>query len=84
MIIHGGYWKNEYNIDNSLIDTLPDFLINQNYAVYVLEYRRVEGSNGGWPETNQDILIAMIKLNEYKNIIDINKVVVSGHSAGFH
>lgn len=84
IILHGGYWRARYNLDNALIDSLYSFLADQHNYVYVPEYRRVD-RNGGFPETNADIILALNKLidiqKEYSNI-DLNRVVLIGHSAG--
>ena len=63
-----------------------------------IEYRRVSGavdaaeSEGGWPETNQDILAALTKLYDeitYHNkeatdsyLLDPSRIFFIGHSAG--
>lgn len=41
IILHGGFWKFKYNIDNSAIDLLPSHFLSQGYAVCEIEYRRV-------------------------------------------
>ena len=74
VLIHGGFWKHKYSIDNSAIDTLPQFLVAKGYIVYVIEYRRVltvdqlddkgDTNNGGWPNTNNDIISALQLLPE--------------------
>jgi acetyl esterase/lipase len=88
-IIHGGFWMGEYNIDNSLIDTLIDYLTSRNYSVCMIEYRRVGnlGGDGGYPYTNDDIINALNKLNEISlttEHMDITKTIILGHSAGGH
>lgn len=62
-IIHGGYWRQQYNVDNALIDTLPGLVIAQGWWAVTVEYRRgnpsIDGGAGGWPITNRDILLAL-------------------------
>lgn len=87
VIIHGGFWKQQYNIDNALIHTLAPFFVTEGFAACEVEYRRgrLDGGAGGWPMTNHDINSALIKLHEYSlshPAIDINRVAVLGHSAG--
>lgn len=89
-IIHGGYWRHKYNIDNSLVDKLSSLITTNGYHSYVIEYRRVNPdeplvSDGGWPNSNQDIIAALQFLysqTSLESIVDYNKVVVIGHSAG--
>jgi hypothetical protein len=41
VLIHGGFWKVKYGIDNSSIDSLVPFLLSKGMAVCQIEYRRV-------------------------------------------
>lgn len=63
VIIHGGYWRQQYNVDNALIDSLPGFFANEGWWAVMIEYRRgnkeADGGDGGWPRTNQDMLLAL-------------------------
>jgi acetyl esterase/lipase len=96
-VIHGGYWKQKYNLDNALITDVAHYFSNQDYWSVHLEYRRgnaEDGGKGGWSYTNEDVLLALHKLheishdhsNEYNTaraqLMDINRVVIVGHSAG--
>ena len=67
VIIHGGFWKSKYGIENSAIDSLPDSLLSAGMAVCVVEYRRVGASTiddeGGFPRSNEDILEALRRLH---------------------
>ncbi len=63
MVIHGGYWENVWNIDNALIHTLPPFLVQNGHYVCAVEYRRSEHVGGGWPGTNDDIVMALNTLH---------------------
>ena len=85
VIIHGGFWREQYTLDNSLIDSLPVFFINEGFAVYMVEYRRVgPQSQGGWPETNEDILTALQQIPRLSQSFPLqtNNVLILGHSAG--
>ena len=68
VILHGGFWKFEYGIDNSAIDTLPGTLLASGMAVCVVEYRRVGAASvddeGGFPRSNEDVLAALRKVND--------------------
>eukprot|EP01031_Cornospumella_fuschlensis_P028158 gene28158-34000_t len=87
VLVHGGYWKQKYNLNNSLIDGLVGFFLQEGFAVVHAEYRRgnqQDGGAGGWPETNDDIyaiLVSLYYLAPQRNL-DIERVMILGHSAG--
>eukprot|EP01031_Cornospumella_fuschlensis_P027236 gene27236-32905_t len=65
VLVHGGYWKQKYNLNNSLIDGLVGFFLQEGFAVVHAEYRRGnqrDGGAGGWPETNDDIYAILVSL----------------------
>ncbi|WP_434448767.1 alpha/beta hydrolase [Lentzea sp. E54] len=74
VVIHGGFWHQRYGLE--LGRPLADALVNDGFAVWNIEYRRVSGG-GGWPRTGQDVLAAI-------DAVDIGPVVTLGHSAGGH
>lgn len=78
-IIHGGYFKAKYGIENSGVDSLVPFLLERGFSAALIEYRRVGQPGGGFPGSNEDIILALNKLNE---IMPAAKIVVLGHSAG--
>lgn len=95
ILIHGGYWKQYYNLNNALCDGLVGFFQQEGYYVSQLEYRRgnrdIDGGEGGWPETNIDIALSFNSLfnlveqepdSSYYQKIDLTAAVVIGHSAG--
>lgn len=90
-LVHGGFWRDRWNIDNALlINTVPD-LTACGFAVCAIEYRRNgQGDNGGGiPGTLNDFVSSLCKLSELSktsefSYIDINKVTLMGHSAGGH
>ena len=45
IIVHGGFWRECYTLDNALIDTLIPFLLAKEYIVCMMEYRRVSDVN---------------------------------------
>ena len=55
-------------------------------AVWTLEYRRVGNEGGGWPGTFDDIAAGAAYLNKIarRHRLDMQRVVVTGHSAGGH
>jgi acetyl esterase/lipase len=92
VLIHGGYWKQQYHIDNALLDQVAPSLCDLGYAVMILEYRRgreaLDGGRGGWPNTNLDIALSLQKLetlatsSSHAEVLNLKKVVLIGHSAG--
>lgn len=84
VIIHGGCWLSAYNL--TLMDAMATQLTRDGYVTWNLEYRRVGDPTGGWPNTFLDIAKGINFLrdiaDEYQ--LDLDHVVVSGHSAGGH
>lgn len=82
LLIHGGFWRDGYYRDS--MHGLAADLAKKGIAVWNVEYRRVGESGGGFPESHQDVLLA---LNHLQNLathypLDLERVVVAGHSAG--
>jgi acetyl esterase/lipase len=87
MFIHGGWWKAAYGIDYAgYADRLCEALRTKGVATWAIEYRRVGDDGGGWPGTFQDVALGYEYLAEIakSHPLDLNKLVVSGHSAGGH
>jgi len=91
VVIHGGYWRERY--DRSLMDAVCADLADRGWAAWNLEYRRIAGGRGGWPQTFDDVaagidhlteLHAQATLPQAAVPIDIRRVVTIGHSAGGH
>lgn len=83
VLIHGGCWLNAYDIEHTY--PLSTALVQAGYAVWSLEYRRTGDTGGGWPGTFEDIKTGLAftsKLRDYP--VDLNKIVIAGHSAGGH
>mmetsp|Transcript_90200 Transcript_90200/g.291601 ORF Transcript_90200/g.291601 Transcript_90200/m.291601 type:complete len:315 (-) Transcript_90200:61-1005(-) len=68
LIIHGGYWKNKYGLDdeygNAGVISLAPFFLRCGFGAIEVEYRRRDHEGGGWPGTNDDILTAMRLVGE--------------------
>ena len=79
VIIHGGFWRSSYDLD--LGRPLAADLAERGYAVWNLEYRRV-GDDGGWPATMADVAAGFDYVRELPGDLDVDRVVVIGHSAG--
>ena len=83
VFIHGGCWLNAYDIQHSY--PLTAALAQAGYAVWSLEYRRTGDVGGAWPGSFDDIrqgfaFTSMLK----KYPVDLERIVIMGHSAGGH
>jgi acetyl esterase/lipase len=68
------------------MDHFCDELTKGNIATWNLEYRRIDNPGGGWPGTFHDIGkgVDHIRVISEKYHLDINHVVIIGHSSGGH
>jgi len=83
VLIHGGCWLNAYDIQHTY--PLSSALAEAGYAVWSLEYRRTGDEGGGWPGSLDDIrqgLAFTSRLKDYQ--VDLDRMVIMGHSAGGH
>jgi acetyl esterase/lipase len=82
VMIHGGYWKNAYNLD--IVSHLCAALANAGAAVWSLEYRRLGDPGGNWAGMADDIIRGAEHLvsMETRYSLDLTRTVVVGHSAG--
>ncbi len=78
VVIHGGYWKANYNLIHTGHMSLA--LTEQGIATWTVEYRRVGDPGGGWPATGHDVARAVEFTAELP--VDYGRVVLVGHSAG--
>ncbi len=81
VLIHGGSWTARYG--RIVMRGLVGDLLRRGYATWNIEYRRV-GNGGGWPATFADVAAAIDHLVELDAQLDLDHVVVLGHSAGGH
>jgi acetyl esterase/lipase len=81
VLIHGGSWHKRYG--KVVMRGLAGDLIRRGWAVWNIEYRRLE-DGGGWPETFEDVAKAIDHLAVLDAPIDLDSVSVLGHSAGGH
>ena len=81
VLVHGGFWRQQYGRD--LMVPLSRDALDRGYATANVEYRRV-GGDGGWPATFTDVAAAVDALADADAPIDLDRVVVVGHSAGGH
>jgi acetyl esterase/lipase len=81
VLIHGGSWRRKYG--KRVMRAVAAELVRRGYAVWNIEYRRVEGG-GGWPQTFADVAAAIDRLDGLHPALDLDRVDVLGHSAGGH
>lgn len=84
ILVHGGCWLAQYGLRP--LDAMAESLTDAGVATWTLEFRRVGNEGGGWPGTFQDVASGTDYLREVaaENNLDLNRVIVSGHSAGGH
>lgn len=85
VVIHGGCWTKGFA---TLRNTAPlaSALTKRGIATWNIEYRQAGDAGGGWPGTFQDWAAATdyLRVLARTQSIDLNRVVVIGHSAGAH
>lgn len=86
MLYHGGYWKQQWTVDNTPITSVVPDLLSKGFGVVEVEYRRRDDEGGGWPGTNEDALLALNALQAVAPrecaSLDLGNVTLIGHSAG--
>lgn len=84
VVIHGGCWQSAYGVDHAA--PLAEALRREGFATWAIEYRRLGDPGGGWPGTFEDAARALdhVRLLARTRPIDLERVVLLGHSAGGH
>lgn len=82
VVIHGGCWV-QY-ADAAYTAPLASALVKEGWATWNLEYRRAHEEGGAWPGTFLDVGRGLDALRDSaaQYQLDLNRVVVLGHSAG--
>ena len=85
VLIHGGCWRADLP-GPELVRLLADDLRKRGVAVWSLTYRRVGHAGGGYPGTFNDIAngVDHLRAMREKYSLDLNRMVITGHSAGGH
>ncbi|HEY5799251.1 MAG TPA: alpha/beta hydrolase [Burkholderiaceae bacterium] len=89
VLIHGGCWLSDYP-GPELVAYLADALRNKGMAVWSITYRRVglkeNVQGGGYPHTFDDVGAALdyLRVLAPRHGLDLDRIVVTGHSAGGH
>lgn len=84
-LLHGGFWRIPYGREE--LGPVAHDLVSRGFTVWNLEYRRLGEAGGGWPGTFQDVAAGidhLATLDAEGVDLDLNRVVVVGHSAGGH
>lgn len=84
VFIHGGCWLSQFDLNH--VGAVSADLEKAGYAVWTPEYRRIGDEGGGWTGTFDDAGKSVDYLRTLANTypLDLNKVIVMGHSAGGH
>lgn len=85
VLIHGGCWLADV-ADLTYFSPMAEALTKKGVATWNIEYRRIGNEGGGWPGTFLDVGRATDHLRAIakEHSLDLNRVVVAGHSAGGH
>ena len=84
-LLHGGFWRMPYGREE-MARIAVDW-VTRGFAVLNMEYRRVGEAGGGWPGTLNDVETG---INHLAHLIsegidlNLNKIILMGHSAGSH
>ncbi len=83
VVVHGGSWSAGY--DRRVMRPVCRDLVRRGWAAWNIEYRRMgRGQGGGWPSTFADVAAAVDALPQSGAPLDLDRVVLLGHSAGGH
>ncbi|MGY4098790.1 alpha/beta hydrolase family protein [Nocardia sp. R16R-3T] len=82
ILIHGGWWRARHDLH--LMDPLCADLVNRGFIAWNIEYRRIDGDGGGWPQTLIDVADAIRALSHTSTGLADAPLVAIGHSAGGH
>jgi len=82
ILLHGGCWQAEYDL--GYFAHLGDALARAGIATWSLEYRGIGDAGGGWPGTFDDVATGAAHLRTLarSHPLDLDRVVLVGHSAG--
>lgn len=84
-LLHGGFWRMPYGRDE--MAAISNDLVAHGLAVWNLEYRRLGAPQAAWPATMDDVAAGIDHLADLAAggvEVDLDRVIVVGHSAGGH
>jgi acetyl esterase/lipase len=79
VLLHGGFWRARFT--RAIMAAVAADLAARGWATWNVEYRRV-GTGGGVPETLDDVRRAIDMLPNVAALLDLERLVAIGHSAG--
>jgi acetyl esterase/lipase len=84
-LLHGGFWRMPHG--RNQMTRIAQDLAARGFAVWNIEYRRIGAPGGGLPGTFQDAAdgidhLAVLVAERVE--LDLNHVIIVGHSAGAH
>lgn len=81
-LFHGGGWAAEPTLDR--LSPFAEALTSAGLATWNVEYRRLGGMGGGFPQTWEDAALAVDHLKDLAgpHNLDLSRVATFGHSAG--
>jgi acetyl esterase/lipase len=84
IVIHGGCWRSFGT--PRIMRPFAKEMTSEGFATWSLEYRPVDAADRGWPNTFLDIADGIDHLRKIKEQynLDLENVIVTGHSAGGH
>jgi acetyl esterase/lipase len=89
MLIHGGCWSAELPRFGAIpgrehMNAVTADLLRRGVAVWNIGYRRVGEDGAAFPGTFEDVATAIDAIRDNAAGLDLNHVVIVGHSAGGH
>jgi acetyl esterase/lipase len=78
VLVHGGFWRQRW--DRTTTTPLARDLAARGFVAWNLEYRR-PGPGADWPATLLDVAAGIDALADL-DVVDVNRIVALGHSAG--
>lgn len=84
ILIHGGAWESSFSL--GYMDQLAELLTGAGFATWNVEFRRLNNPGGGYPGTFLDVGKAIDHSRQLAQDypVDLNRVVLLGHSSGGH
>ncbi len=84
VFIHGGAWTSDWTLSHT--EQFVEALNKEGVATWSIEYRRLGNAEGGYPGTFLDVAAGLDFLRKLapKYQLNLNRVVVAGHSSGGH
>jgi dipeptidyl aminopeptidase/acylaminoacyl peptidase len=81
VLLHGGFWRARFGL--GLMEGLAADLVARGWVAWNVEHRRLGLlGRGGYPETVEDAGHAVDALIDAEAPVDLERVVVIGHSSG--